>query len=80
MLSSTMSVRTKPGQIAFTVTPYGAASNATSFVRPSTACLEETYAARFGPIGTLLEVDAMLMTRPDRRSNISPMISRIVKK
>ena len=78
MLSSTMSVSTNPGQIAFTVTPWGAASNATSFVSPSTACLDDTYAARFGPIGTLLEVEAMLMTRPALRSNISPMISRIV--
>ena len=48
MLSSTMSVSTNPGQIALTVTPNGAASNATSLVRPSTACFEDTYAARLG--------------------------------
>jgi hypothetical protein len=78
MLSSTISVSTKPGQIALTVTLCGAASTATSRVKPMSACLEATYAARLGPMAIFPEVEMMFTMWPWRRSNISPMIARVV--
>lgn len=41
----------QPGQIALQCTPYGAQSNAVTFVNPNTACLEAQYPPRRSAIG-----------------------------
>lgn len=47
MTDSIMGVATEPGQIAFTVIPYGPNSKARALVKPMTAAFEAQYAEEF---------------------------------
>ena len=65
----TSGVSTKPGQIAFTVTPVRAFSSAATFVRPTMPCFAATY-ADFPADPTSPCADAILITRPQPLSRI----------
>ena len=71
----TMSVAANPGQTAFTVTPLPATSAASARVKPTSACLDAVYAVTYGA-PTSPASEAMLITRPQRRSSIAGSTAR----
>ena len=64
-----------PGQMAFTVTPLPLTSAARARVRPTSACFEAVYAVTYGA-PTSPASEAMLITRPQRRSSIPGSTAR----
>ena len=73
----TSGVSTQPGQIAFTVTPVVAVSNATDLVRPTSPCLAATY-ADFCADATRPCAEAILTTRPQLRARMPGIANRMV--
>jgi hypothetical protein len=74
----TSGVSTQPGQIALQVTPVVAVSSATPLVKPTTPCLDATY-ADLSTEATNPCTDAMLMIRPQSRASICGSTARVVK-